>query len=85
MQTLKKAYTVLKTLLEFSSFLLIAILFGCASHQTKNVRRVEAIAREEYYNAKEECRGGRFEFVGEQLEQVQSYGDCMREKGWRAR
>ncbi len=67
--------------LKHSCFLFLALLISCASLPDKHVQRVNAIAREEYYEAKEACRGGRFGSTG--VKHV-SYKECMSKKGWRA-
>lgn len=66
--------------LKHSSFLFLALLISCASLPDKHVQRVNAIAREEYYEAKEACRGGLFGSIGVKHA---SYKECMRKKGWR--
>ena len=66
--------------LKHSCFLFLALLISCATLPDKHVQRVNAIAREEYYEAKEACRGGLFGSIGVKHA---SYKECMRKKGWR--
>ena len=75
----------LRVLLASSWFFLIASLFGCTP-ASERILWPEEVARQDYDKAKDECSGGLFDFVGgDQLEQVKSYEDCMREKGWSPR
>ncbi len=67
--------------LKYSCFLFIAILFGCAYLPDKQVMKVDARGRQDYHEAKEACRGGRFGSTGVKHA---SYTECMRNKGWRA-
>ncbi len=66
--------------LKYSCFLFIAILLGCAYLPDQQAQKVDAIGRQEYHEAKEACRGGRFGSTG--VKHV-SYKECMRKKGWR--